>query len=64
MSYKITLRAVARGAGGLVVQVIEQTIPATEHDLSLFLRRYPFRHIAQVVLAGGSVTLEVRQNSS
>ncbi len=57
---RITLRAIERNSGK-VEQIIEQEIPATTHEIGLFLRRYPFRQLAALaLLRNGSVTIEVK----
>jgi hypothetical protein len=59
MKARITLRAVTRNRHGHMVEVKEQSIPATPHQVGLFLRRAPFRdQIAEAVLIGGNVTIE------
>lgn len=47
-----------------VEQVIEQEVPATAHQVGLFLRRDPFRSLAaRALLNGGVVKIEVREKA-
>jgi hypothetical protein len=59
MKERIRLRAVTRNRHGHLVTIKEQSIPATPHQVGLFLRRAPFRdQIADAVLIGCNVTIE------
>jgi hypothetical protein len=61
-SKRLTVRVVGRDAYARVDQIIEQEIPATTHDVALFLRRDPCRRlVAGALLEGGTATLEVKR---
>lgn len=56
---RITLRVVSRNSASKINAIFEQEIPATDHDLALFLRRAPAREaVAETMLAGGTITIE------
>lgn len=56
---RMTLRVISRDRYARVDQIREQEIPASMHDVALFLRRAPFREqIAEAMLAGGSISIE------
>lgn len=59
---RMTVRVVCRDKNEKVIDVIEQSIPATSHDVTLLLRREPFRwRIAEALLRSGSAALVVRE---
>lgn len=59
-SKRLTLRAFEL-VEQRVEQIIEQDIPATEHQVGLFLRRDPFKSLAaHALLNGGVVKIEVK----
>jgi len=56
---RIRVRVIARDAYARIEEVSEQEIPATAHEIELFLRRLPCREsVAAALLAGGSITIE------
>ena len=56
---RITLRVIALDKNAKIVEIKEQEIPATLHDVGLFLRRASFRDaIAEAMLSGGKITIE------
>ncbi len=58
MIARIVLRAVARDEDSRVTSIIEQEMPAQEHQIFLALRRDPFKRlIARAILEGGAVEL-------
>ena len=53
------MRLIVRDAYERIDQILEQEVPATAHDVALFLRRAPFKDaIAQAMLNGGTVAIE------
>jgi hypothetical protein len=58
---RIVVRVIYRDVYARVQEVVEQEIPATEHDVALFLRREPARLlIAGALLNGGTATLDTK----
>lgn len=58
---RITVRIVAKDAYARIQDIREQSIPASPHEIALFLRRAPFREaIASALLSGGSIIIEQR----
>ena len=56
---RMTLRLIALDVDEKIVEILEQEIPATAHDVGLFLRRASFRDpIEAALLAGGSIKIE------
>ena len=58
---RVTLRVVSRDSYAKITEIKEQEIPATAHEIGLFLRRAPFREqIADAMLNGSTITIERR----
>ena len=58
---RITLRVITRDVYARVQEIREQEIPATAHEVGLFLRRVPFREqISAAMLKGEIVSIECK----
>lgn len=58
-SKRLTMRVISRDSAAAIQEIYEQEIPATDHEMGLFLRRLPFRStVAAAILTGGTVTIE------
>ena len=61
---RMTVRLISRDVTGAIASILEQEIPATQHEIALFLRRDPCRlETAEALLAGQTVTIERKERT-
>lgn len=62
MTLRVITRELLSSSVAQIVEIREQEIPATLHEIGLFLRRAPFREaIAEAMLKGHSITIERKE---